>query len=205
MPLQKPERCSGLPLPKFASRTQCACKFGRRPQLCLGCFCRRQRLGYAATHSSLFLPLAAVAVRAPAGRAKFTPVDRGKLCGKVNLKSDFSCCMFTVKEVAFRLKPHGGAPAGRRGYIYGPRAGFDQNNAGASLTADPRRGTLSFVTQSSFVLVRSTTEGTLVGHSFLLSHRMGVYPGLQTVSIICKPLTSNTVWCSVFVISKCSV
>src|SRR5699024_3403976 len=26
-------------------------------------------------------------------------------------------------------------------------------------TADPRRGTLSFVTQSSFVLVRSTTEG----------------------------------------------
>ena len=80
MPLQKPERCSGLPLPKFASRTQCACKFGRRPQLCLGCFCRRQRLGDAATHSSLFLPLAAV---------------------------------------AFRLKPHGGAPAGRRGYIYG--------------------------------------------------------------------------------------
>ena len=109
MPLQKPERCSGLPLPKFASRTQCACKFGRRPQLCLGCFCRRQRLGYAATHSSLFLPLAAVAVRAPAGRAKCTPMDRGKLCSKVNLKSDFSCCMSTVKEVAFRLKP----PRGR--------------------------------------------------------------------------------------------
>ena len=98
-----------VPLPKFASRTQCACKFGRRPQLCLGCFCRRQRLGYAATHSSLFLPLAAVAVRAPAGRAKCTPMDRGKLCSKVNLKSDFSCCMFTVKEVAFRLKP----PRGR--------------------------------------------------------------------------------------------
>ena len=36
--------------------------------------------------------------------------------------------------------------------------------------------------QSSFVLVRSTTEGTLVGYSFLLSHRMGIYPGLQTVS-----------------------
>ena len=28
--------------------------------------------------------------------------------------------------------------------------GFDNNNAGASLTADPRRGTLSFVTQKFF-------------------------------------------------------
>ena len=39
--------------------------------------------------------------------------------------------------------------------------------------ADPHRGTLSFVTQSSFVLVRSTTEGQVVGFPFLLSHRMG--------------------------------
>ena len=46
--------------------------------------------------------------------------------------------------------PTGGAPAGRRGYIYGRWAGFDNNNAGASLTADPRRGTLSFVTQKFF-------------------------------------------------------
>src|SRR5699024_2803902 len=69
--------------------------------------------------------------------------------------------------------------------------------------ASPRRGTLSFVTQSSFVLVRSTTEGTLVGYSFLLSHRMGVYPGLQSgLWLLCKPLTSNTVWCPVFVISS---
>ena len=32
--------------------------------------------------------------------------------------------------------------------------------------ADPHRGTLSFVTQSSFVLVRSTTEGIVVGNPF---------------------------------------
>ena len=37
----------------------------------------------------------------------------------------------------------------------------------------PRIGTLSFVTQSSFVLVRSTTEGQVVSFPFLLSHRMG--------------------------------
>ena len=39
--------------------------------------------------------------------------------------------------------------------------------------ADPHRGTLSFVTQSSFVLVRSTTEGIAVTYPFSLSHRMG--------------------------------
>ena len=33
--------------------------------------------------------------------------------------------------------PSGGAPAGRRGYIYGRRVGFDQNNAGASLYSQP--------------------------------------------------------------------
>ena len=38
-------------------------------------------------------------------------------------------------------------------------------------------GLYSVLAQSSFVLVRSTTEGTLVRYSFLLSHRMGVYPG----------------------------
>ena len=213
MPLQKPERCSGLPLPKFASRTQCACKFGRRPQLCLGCFCRRQRLGYAATHSSLFLPLAAVAIRAPAGRAKFTPVDRGKLCGKVNLKSDFSCCMFTVKEVAFRLKPPRGrarraqgvhlwaggcaaealpaaetaeAEQGQRSVFCEGAAtpeakaghrnpgGLDTNNAGASLTAGPRRGTLSFVTQKFFCFgAINNRRNYWWGISFLSSHEKG--------------------------------
>ena len=55
--MQKPERCSGLPLPKLASRTRCACKFGRLPLLQLGCFCRWQRLAYAATHSSLLRPM----------------------------------------------------------------------------------------------------------------------------------------------------
>src|SRR5699024_8765560 len=38
----------GLPLPKFASHTRCACKFGRLPQLQLGCFVRRTRLSCAA-------------------------------------------------------------------------------------------------------------------------------------------------------------
>ena len=55
--MQNPERSSGLPLPKLASRTQCACKFGRLPLLQLGCFCRWQRLAYAATHSSLLRPM----------------------------------------------------------------------------------------------------------------------------------------------------
>ena len=52
--------------------------------------------------------------------------------------------------------------------------GLDTNNAGGSLTADPRRGTLSFVTQSSFVLVRSTTEG-ITGEVFpFCRHMKGV-------------------------------
>ena len=54
--------------------------------------------------------------------------------------------------------------------------------------ADPHRGTLSFVTQSSFVLVRSTTEGIVVGNPFLLSHRMGSMPGVQAVSRPARPL-----------------
>ena len=57
----------------------------------------------------LLLPSQALRASSLAGRAKCTPVDRGKLCSKVNLKSDFSCYMFTVKEVAFRLKPPRGA------------------------------------------------------------------------------------------------
>ena len=131
MPLQKPERCSGLPSPKFASRTQCACKFGRRPQLCLGCFCRRQRLGYAATHSSLFLPLAAVCLL------------RG--CGDARSKS---------------RAPQPG--------------GLDTNNAGASLTADPRRGTLSFVTQKFFCFgAINNRRNYWWGISFLSSHEKG--------------------------------
>ena len=72
-------------MPKLASRTRCACKFGRLPLLQLGCFYRWQRLAYAATHSSLFLLLAAVAVRAPAGGAKCTTVKHGKLWCKAKL------------------------------------------------------------------------------------------------------------------------
>ena len=39
-----------------------ACIFGRLPLLRLACFYRRQRLGSAAKHSSLFRPQDAVAV-----------------------------------------------------------------------------------------------------------------------------------------------
>ena len=82
--------------------------------------------------------------------------------------------------------------------------GLDINNAGAGLSASPRRGTLSFVTQSSFVLVRSTTEGTLVRHSFLLLFAVtsdGCLPGPIGGLRAYRPLTSNTAWCSVSVIS----
>ena len=47
--------------------------------------------------------------------------------------------------------PEGGMSRSDRGdTLKGWRAGIDNNNAGASLTADPRRGTLSFVTQKFF-------------------------------------------------------
>ena len=61
--------------------------------------------------------------------------------------------------------------------------GFDNNNAGASLTADPRRGTLSFVTQKFFCFgAINNRRNYWLGISFLSSHRMGIYPSLQMVS-----------------------
>ena len=64
--------------------------------------------------------------------------------------------------------------------------GLDNNNAGASLTADPRRGTLSFVTQKFFCFgAINNRRNYWLGISFLSSHRMGIYPDKQTVS---KPL-----------------
>ena len=42
-----------------------ACIFGRLPLLRLACFCRRQRLSYAASFASLFLPQAALGSAAP--------------------------------------------------------------------------------------------------------------------------------------------
>ena len=66
------------------------------------------------------------------------------------------------QNVTFRL----GLPRLRGRWPAGPERAT--NNAGAGLSASPRRGTLSFVTQKSFVLVRSTTEGTL-GETFLFA------------------------------------
>ena len=61
--------------------------------------------------------------------------------------------------------------------------GLDNNNAGASLTADPRRGTLSFVTQKFFCFgAINNRRNYWLGISFLLSHRMGIYPSPQAVS-----------------------
>ena len=61
--------------------------------------------------------------------------------------------------------------------------GLDNNNAGASLTADPRRGTLSFVTQKFFCFgAINNRRNDWLGYPFLLSHRMGIYPSPQTVS-----------------------
>ena len=101
----------------------------------------------------------------PAGRAKFTSVDRGKLCGKVNSKTaPFAVC--TAEGAVFmpsqsrsaRQLPRTrgsqnvtfrpGLPRLRERWPAGPERAT--NNAGASLTADPRRGTLSFVTQKFF-------------------------------------------------------
>ena len=109
--------------------------------------------------------------------------------GKANLKSGFSCCVYTAEGTVFCLKPPRGAARRAQGvhlWVAGcaaealpaaetaeaeqgqrsvfckgaatPEAkaghrnpgGLDINNAGASLTADPRRGTLSFVTQKFF-------------------------------------------------------
>ena len=57
------------------------------------------------------------------------------------------------------------------------------NNAGAGLSASPRRGTLSFVTQKFFCFgAINNRRNYWLGISFLLSHRMGVYPNPQTVS-----------------------
>ena len=67
--------------------------------------------------------------------------------------------------------------------------GLDNNNAGASLTADPRRGTLSFVTQKFFCFgAINNRRNYWLGTSFLLSHRMGVYPDKQAVSMPICPL-----------------
>ena len=47
------------------------------------------------------LPSQALRASSPPGRAKCTPVDRDKLCGKANLKNGFFCCNHTTKGAAF--------------------------------------------------------------------------------------------------------
>ena len=78
------------------------------------------------------------------------------------------------------IPPEGGMSRSDRGdTLKGRRAGFDNNNAGASLTADPRRGTLSFVTQKFFCFgAINNRRNDWLGYPFLLSHRMGIYPSL---------------------------
>ena len=55
----------GCRCPNMRRGSQPACIFGRLPLLRLACFCRRQRLGSAAKHASLFLPQAALGSAAP--------------------------------------------------------------------------------------------------------------------------------------------
>ena len=85
------------------------------------------------------------------------------------------------KSLPLRLPRVRGSWRGQRPRLRGPprRQYPNTNNAGAG-SRRPPHGTLSFVTQSSFVLVRSTTEGIPVTYHFSLSHRMGC--ALQAVS-----------------------
>ena len=57
----------------------------------------------------------------------------------------------------------------------GERAAFSfHNNAGASLTADPRRGTLSFVTQKFFCFgAINNRRNDWLGYPFLSSQEKG--------------------------------
>ena len=88
----------------------------------------------------------------------------------------------------------GGAGAAVRPRLRGlARQHHAKHNVGVSLPADPHRGTLSFVTQSSFVLVRSTTEGIVVGNPFLLLFAVtsdGQYAGRAGGLTTCPPLIS---------------
>ena len=55
----------GCRCPNMQRGSPPACIFGRLPLLRLACFCRRQRLSYAASFASLFLPQAALGSAAP--------------------------------------------------------------------------------------------------------------------------------------------
>ena len=68
---------------------------------------RLQKPERCATHSSLLRPLDAVAVRAPAGRAKFTPVGRGKPCGKTNFFQLFLTTNFAKTDAGTLASPAG--------------------------------------------------------------------------------------------------
>ena len=131
--------------------------------------------------------------------------------GKANLKSGFSCRMSTVKGAAFSLSPRRGDVAQRQGghikrvagcaaealpaaetaeaeqgtATVARRAGEGNNKQceGRFLRTSPRRGTLSFVTQKFFCFgAINNRRNYWLGISFLLSHRMGVYPDKQAVS-----------------------
>ena len=79
---------------------------------------RLQKPERCTTHSSLFLPLAAVAVRAPAGGAKCTAVKPGKRSGKAKAQTSLPYHRLT--------DTHGRAlasPCGRESRVEGRRQG----------------------------------------------------------------------------------
>ena len=113
------------------------------------------------------LPSQALRASSPGGRAKCTPVGGGQVVVRQTKNSNGSfCCVVTVEGAVFmpsqsrsaRQLPRTrgsqnvtfrpGLPRLRGRWPAGPERAT--NNAGASLTADPRRGTLSFVTQKFF-------------------------------------------------------
>ena len=135
------------------------------------------------------LPSQALRASSPTGRAKCTAVNSGKVYGKANSKSGPSCCMVTVKGAVFSLKPPRGArPQGAGGTSMGGGRDSIKTMRGQPF-GRPRRGTLSFVTQKFFCFgAINNRRNYWLGTSFLLSHRMGVYPDKQAVSMPICPL-----------------
>ena len=100
----------------------------------------------------------------------------------IDLKNGPFCCMRTAEGAVSRLKPpRGGAPAGRRGYIYGRRVGFDQNNAGASLYSRPPQRDPIF--RDAKVLLFWCDQQQKTGASFLFAVTVrGEYQASQLFS-----------------------
>ena len=99
--------------------------------------------------------------------------------------------------------PSGGAPAGRRGYIYGRRVGFDQNNAGASLySRPPQRDPIFRDAKVLLFWCDQQQKEHWLDIPFCCHIGWVCTRACKWSLVICRPLTSNTVWCPVFVISN---